>query len=338
MGSRKRDGSAEIFRIDYYGKTITLWPLFGLERLVKIERRKQNGVLLCDSVLTMATALTFSKSNKRTERYTAEFFAAAPTFLGEPRVNAPNEAREELMRQFYDDGRAFTFAFTPQNGHTYLIACDLYRPFEIRYGGTRLRLDNTARMKHYELTLDLSAYVRAGYPIETPQCEFDAAATGDVRGDGRQTFGRRLVPRQPRPGTWQWSLDNVRGGTLDLRWLMFDRDPTQVARPAILEKLASELSIDPHVAKDLHNFVSICHYFAADFRSLSTIAHKMVAGKTVLLRSLESIERLVGEELIERTKGKGLIRITPIGEAVLEWWSRFYTRWIPISPDVARAK
>ena len=62
----------------------------------------------------------------------------------------------------------------------------------------------------------------------------------------------------------------------------------------------------------------------------------MIASKTALCRSLDVIERLVGAAVIERTRGKGLIQITPLGEAVLEWWSRFYMLRMPISPNSGR--
>ncbi len=87
-----------------------------------------------------------------------------------------------------------------------------------------------------------------------------------------------------------------------------------------------------HLAKDLHNFVLICHYFVAGFRSLNKIAPEMMTNKSVVNRSIESIEKLIGAEVIQRTHGKGLVQVTPAGEAVLDWWSQFYMRWTPISP------
>ena len=80
------------------------------------------------------------------------------------------------------------------------------------------------------------------------------------------------------------------------------------------------------MAKDLHNFVNTCYFYAADFRSMNEIERRLVTSRSALSRGLESIEELIGAELIEATRGKGLVQITPAGEAVLEWWSRFYMR------------
>ena len=48
-----------------------------------------------------------------------------------------------------------------------------------------------------------------------------------------------------------------------------------------LEKLATELSMNARLAKDLHNFLTVCHYYAAGLRSLSQIGPEMVTGKSV---------------------------------------------------------
>jgi hypothetical protein len=121
-------------------------------------------------------------------------------------------------------------------------------------------------------------------------------------------------------------------------WRIERRGAPQGLDLPMLGRLAMELGIDARLAKDLHNFVSICHYFAADYRSMNAIGRKMITNRSVLMRSLESIEELIGAELIERTKGKGLNRVTPAGEAVLDWWSRFYMQWTPILPDPAGMK
>ena len=116
------------------------------------------------------------------------------------------------------------------------------------------------------------------------------------------------------------------------------RGPSRASKTVNLESLATELSVNARLAKDLHNFVGICHYYAADFRSLNTIAPEMIADKSVLNRSIESLEEVVGASLIQRTKGKGLTQITPSGEAVLDWWSQFYMRWTPIRFKLAGPK
>ena len=96
-------------------------------------------------------------------------------------------------------------------------------------------------------------------------------------------------------------------------------DNQGLARPfdiANLDRLATELKVDPRIAKHLCNFVSLCHYYAAGFRSMHAIEREMGATRSALARSLESIEQLIGAELFERTKGKGLIRSLRPGRGV----------------------
>ena len=325
----KTAAPARLFDVAHSHKTIAVRPLFGRERLVRIERRKQNGVLFCSSIMSISDIFTIADSNRRTERFGAKYQAAPPAFLGEPRLNVPNEASAEEMRQFHDYGRSFVHSFTPQRGKTYSFQCDIYRPVEIIFGGAVFDLD-FARFARYVLTLDLSAYLSAGYQIESPRCELEAIASSNKRAAKGPPRIRRLIAKERGPGLWDWSANNLSDAILRLAWRIYDRDPAHAFNGANLERLSTELSVDPHVAKDLYNFVSVCHYLAADFQSLHEIERKMIVTRSALTRSLESIEKLVGAELIERTKGKGLIRITPAGEAVLEWWSQFYMRWTPI--------
>ena len=338
MGKRKSAPPAEPFRVRHYEHSAAVRPLFGLERLVPIQRRKRNGVLFCDSVACAAHRFTFSKSNTRREQFSMGYITSAIGFLGEPRLNAPNEAAASAMDRFYDHGTEFQFAFTPEGGRTYSSECDIYRPLETYNGMLRSYFYEDVQIDSYLMRVDLSAYFAARL--------FDRHSALRVRSDrakrarpqraampaapsGRQrAFARRLAM-----GAQKRCARNAAGVLGDRRaWRSRGFESLN------MEKIATELSVDTRFAKDLHNFVSICQFFAAGFRSLNVIGRKMITNRSFLMRSIESIEQMVGAELIERTKGKGLIRMTPAGEAVLEWWSRFYTRWTPIAPEGTRGR
>ena len=338
MGKRKKASPDKLFRLDRFEKVVAVRPLFGRERLVKIERRKQHGVLFCNSIMSISDTITFSDSNTRTSLYMSEYLATAPAFLGEPRLNVANEASVDDMRRFHDEGRRYMLTFTPKKGNTYSFNCDIYRPFEIHFGGALFNLADDMRVGRYVLKLDLSAYVETGHPIQPPQCDFEVPAIDGRKAGGAQPGVRRLLATDRGGGRWEWNIDDVVGGFIRWAWVICDRDPSLTFNSIAFDRLATELSVDPRVTKDLHNFVSLCQYFAADFRSMHEIERNMIVTRSARSRSLESIEQLVGAELIQRNRSKGLIQITPTGEALLEWWSQFYMRWTPIAPSTAGAK
>ncbi len=198
----------------------------------------------------------------------------------------------------------------------------------------------TARL---EVTLDVSAYLSAGYTLESgsnyfvenPRCEFEwiEERQGGKAPPKRQLH--RLAGVTKGAGIWTWSAEDVSRRTVGIAWELNPADAARRAKLANLESLSTELGIDPRLAKDLHNFVMICHYYVAGYRSMNSIGPAMMGSRSMLNHSIRSLRKAIGLELIRRTKGKGLIEITPAGEAVLDWWSQFYMRWTPISPFVA---
>ncbi len=333
MAKPKPDASADLFCIDSFHRVIAVRPLLGLRRLVKIQRRKQNGILFCDHLLRVSDTVTFSQSNRRKTPLSIKYKTPALGFLGDCRGSVPNEAGEEEMRVFHDYGNRLTFSFTPERGKTYSAECVIYRPLDTYFGGLQWHLYPDARVANYALSLDLSAYLDVGYWIDPPRCEFESIPARSQRGRAAKSRVRRLNATPKGTGIWQWRVNNETDGCFHLRWASENRDFERAFQSLGFERLATELSVDPRVAKDLHNFMSVCQYFVAGYSSVYAIGRKMAADRTVLLRSVDSIEQLVGAKLIERTERKGSIQITPAGEAVLEWWSRYYMRWTPISPE-----
>ena len=59
-------------------------------------------------------------------------------------------------------------------------------------------------------------------------------------------------------GAWEWSLSDETDGTVRVAWEVLRGERTNAFESLDVEKLTAELSVDPSVAKDLHNFVCIC--------------------------------------------------------------------------------
>ncbi len=335
MGKSKKP-APDPYRADLFRVAFCLRPLFGLNRLVKLAHRKRSGVLYCDNVMCIATAMTFSQNNTQETGFTISHTSPAHGVIGEPRFNVPNEATHAEMQRFHDDGTEVVFTFTPKAGRTFEMESDMYKAFDAghRYGWGQL--PDGMRIARLELALDISAYLRSGYSYsdsgETPRCEFIPANATNGRRRAGPARARELAAVPIGPGLLEWRVDDVVGGSYRMAWEIIRRYPARSPKTAFIEKLAAELGINPRLAKDLHNFVMICHYYVAGYRSLNKIGPEMMTDKTALRRSIGNIEEAIGTKLVLRTKGRGLIQISPSGEAVLDWWSQFYMRWTPITP------
>ena len=183
MGKAKQ-GPADAFLIDLYRIGFRAWPLFGLKRLVRLAHRKRSGVLYCDNVMCISEAITFSPNNIPDSLYTISH--GSPAHAGvyaEPRLNAPNEASPAAIQRFHDDGAEVVFTFTPKPGKTFSIESDKYRTFDAGLRYVWGQLPENGQIARWELTLDVSAYMRRGYAYcrEPPWCEFEAPDAGGQR-------------------------------------------------------------------------------------------------------------------------------------------------------------
>ena len=258
------------FLIDRYQMGFRGRPLFGLNRLVKLTHRKRTGVLYCDNVMCISEAITFSEKNSRTVLYTISH--GSPDHRGvysEPRLNAPNEASEADLRRFHDNGTEVVFHFTPKRGKTFSIESDMYKTFDAGHHYACATLPSFAVIARFELTLDVTAYLRSVViPISAgPRSANSSAPRQKAVADERSFLPATSLPPQAsmERGLWKWTIDDAAGGSFQLIWVCCRQPDTATA--VNLEKLITELGVDARLAKDLHNFVTICHYYAAGFRS-----------------------------------------------------------------------
>jgi hypothetical protein len=206
----------------------------------------------------------------------------------------------------------------------------------------RVDMPVETRIARWQLTLDLSGYLRAGFRYsirgDLPRCEYVGESPQGANGRAALAPPCTLPAVEQESGIWRWRRDNVSGGAFRLAWELDYPDESGAFETANLDALGIELSVNPRLTKDLHNFVSVCQYYVLGLRSLTSIALKVIAHESVLRRSIESIESVIGADVVRRTKGRGVIEITPAGEAVLDWWSQFYMRWTPVSLESAELR
>ncbi len=172
----KRNTAADFYLIDLRRTEIRVWPLYGLNRLIKLDHRNRSGVLYCDNVMRISESSTFSEANERTVPYTIYHGLGLHGALSEPRMNVPNEATQEELKRFRDDGVEIVISFTPQKGKTVSTEFEIYKTFDAGYRKGQLEVDDDRRIAKWELTLDVSAYLAAGHLVSDIRCEYESAA------------------------------------------------------------------------------------------------------------------------------------------------------------------
>ena len=172
---RKRTNlSANPYLIDLFQARIYPRPLFGLNRLVKVQNHARDGIVHCDNVTSISDSITFSAANAQTALYTFAFGTGAPGVVGAPRLNFPSEPAARHLRRLNNDGTETLVCFRPKKGATYSSECEMYKPIEQSNRAMRIQLPENARIATYSLTLDLSSYLSSGYSIEGPRCVYES--------------------------------------------------------------------------------------------------------------------------------------------------------------------
>ena len=169
-------------------------------------------------------SITFSNSNERTSLYTIRF-AVPIGGLSEPRLSVPNEATAADLKRFRDEGSEVVFSFTPKKGKTYSMEYDMYKAFDTAHRYVWYHADDDARIANWEFTLDVSAYLGAGYAmlsegytIVNPRCEYEG---GRASGPGKEMAGGTRPPprrREQGGGRMAWNIKDVSGGTAGIAW------------------------------------------------------------------------------------------------------------------------
>jgi hypothetical protein len=170
----------------------------------------------CDNVAYLVESVTFARNNQLRSPYTLHYLTK-----NDGRIRATmshtNEASAEEKARHETYGYDVTFTFTPDAGETYRLNMQIYKGFDEGQRYVQFRLPTSAYYKSVKLTLNLHAYVEAGYAVQRgPQLyrhqNYDVSASPDPIGE--------LVSSvtESGAGEWQWELRDVDRGVLNLIW------------------------------------------------------------------------------------------------------------------------
>ena len=119
-------------------------------------------------------------------------------------------AKDEVGRYESSRGTEVTFEIIPQAGRTYTQALEIWKGFDQERRDLHFHLGNCLRCAVYRFSVDLTAYVRAGWTV-TRKPELCA----------NRKRNNPVTPASVGPlGVWSWEIPDFREGVVDAVWDM----------------------------------------------------------------------------------------------------------------------
>lgn len=211
-------GHLHIFEVDKFEVDIVVKPLNG-EKKIQVRHGNRERTVETDNEARLVRRVTFSKNNECRNLFEIRYTTRKDGFV-EPHSSHNNEAPPNQQTLWLDYGNTVTFQVRPVDRGPYSVDLKLYKAFDGGHRDVHFHLGGGSNIKKYRCRLDLRAYVSAGYRIAAPpQLYFDP----DEPADHLSCDNRVLENPEPykvcdSSGVWEWELENVRFGLVDIRW------------------------------------------------------------------------------------------------------------------------
>jgi pimeloyl-ACP methyl ester carboxylesterase len=224
---RKPIGHAHFFDVDDYEMAVAIEPLAeGFQREFSFgpngERKK---TVHADNLAHVSRSVKFSLQNRCAELFELRYGTQNGGFI-KAATSHPNEASPAELGRYDTHGMEFNFKFTPRPGETYKAAFEVYKGFDAGHRHFHAHLTKMAHYRQCRITLDLRAYLAAGYDVhpEPKMCFFpqDAGKCQDL--EGMRALTEPWKSSQfDGAGTWRWELQDIEGGAVDVVWDLAER-------------------------------------------------------------------------------------------------------------------
>ena len=138
----------------------------------------------------------------------------------EPATSHPNEAPSWEQSTYEDYGTEFIFKFTPKPSEKFALNVKVYKGFDEGQRNVHIHLNRNAYYKDVRFSLDLTAYLKAGYVITSaPNLYLHEQDTGDHNLCKTRVFETPVPQTNADPsGKWEWRLARLRRGVIDVVW------------------------------------------------------------------------------------------------------------------------
>jgi pimeloyl-ACP methyl ester carboxylesterase len=165
--------------------------------------------------------LTFASGNRCVTPYKIQYRTKSDGFVRFLTIREPNGADTEAQSRYDERGTELSYSFTPIAGEKFWMDVEIYKGYDQGNRNWHDHIPNEVRCATYRFTLDLTAYLDAGFTI-SKEPEFFWSPV-DVEHDrevpdqrSQETRAERRFPAER--GIWVWELPDYQGGLLDLDW------------------------------------------------------------------------------------------------------------------------
>ena len=161
--------------------------------------------------------MTFSSKNRCRDRCIIPYLTNPEGFVRPISADFIETLALKERTRYEMHGREFNFTFTPDAGKTHGVTIEIFKGFDEGNRKIHFHLGSSSYYHMLAYTLDLSAYLKAGFRIgQPPRLYFED--TEDHRCEDIWTSRCVEATATDNEGSWHWELYNVRQGAVGLSW------------------------------------------------------------------------------------------------------------------------
>lgn len=208
-------GHAHRHDVEDYDVAVRVEPRRGR---IDVKSERQPRVVPFEDYATVQRTVRFAAANRCQDPFTLRYAARTGGFLT-GRTSHRNEASAAERRRWEDTGSYFQFDFSPRANESYWLNVEVYGGFGPGQRDLHFHVDRGMRARAMTVTIDLSAYVAAGWRISVPPRLYYHSEDMEHSDLCRSRTGSR--PERAASigeGVVSWHFEEVCTGVVDVVW------------------------------------------------------------------------------------------------------------------------
>ncbi len=224
-------GHPNIWEIDQFTMRVKVTPQPPGTETVARHGTKQR-IVVHDNVAAVTRQVVFSRHNHCREPYVLKYGTRNGGWIV-PRISEPHITPADKLRLYDDNGCDAYYEVAPVPGGTATLDLIVYKGFDAGHRDYHMHLGRSSNYRRVRFDLDLSDYRRGGWRIREPQLYFHPTDPGDHMLCAERAMINPDPPIAADPdGRWQWELEFVKEGVVDVVWDVEQPAPVTATAPA----------------------------------------------------------------------------------------------------------